>query len=1375
MINATLPSSFSPGILLSTSFDPLQRYFDAQDYEGALNKLLFLFNTDADPETCYTYLFKLFPYFENLELLIHNLPHLLNRSAQLIDCQHKLAIRMADWYTQKAEYEDAMHCYAKALQIRPTEEVHRLASQLFIHFLRSRLNSLLPNSMPSTETLSNYLDHIASFARLGATKEDLRPFYELATKRLNSAYNQERYAACYEAILHYETTPFKPLAPITQRYWEAFQFYRKHFNQECSDVRAFQKKIFQAFQKFFNIFVEDAFFILGKPPCGYDIRAMGSTAREEICPYSDLEFMILVERQDPYFKALVEILHLQIAALGETARFEFVFTCIHRKNPSGLHIDNSPNQEERLIQTPAHMAALQKKSVTDPGDIAHTVLKTISLAKSTPDLFASYQEHLKVLLPKEERASTFLKVRHQDFKELWKTCSIFPNIKKQYVELLNLFLSDLALYHGILATNTLDIIDELPNFTSASRLLLKECVTALYKIRLRLHLAYREQKEEASIRFHPSYIPLRNSEILALQKCYWLVLCPFYSQTPYEDLLSCAQTQGYFESYRLKTFHHALKNLMAPFKTPVKITAPFFSGYLKPAFNILDVNGNIKPQYKNCAHNVCAAGGFHFKQKPAHPLMEYAIFSLTSRIAGKLTPASTLVRFDVKGKSYPVLISETIPGSYWENQKPEIKQLTRMLLAAILTRPGDGRISNYVLDNGMLYCVDNDICFVEPLTKEWGSRTVQFCSALFFMHPLSTPLDSEVLQAFKALDSSAILDSWIEDVIEKEKEYTALFSPEEQEKLYTEEPNNAFTPTILFRKGALATLDLQFWKLQNLISRMPQLTAGDLLKELISIREENIGAFVYKAYNQAKDLKQATSRTQESSLTSVQYHKACLGKIPTHDEIVKQQAYTPQKARGELFATLLARCSAHADIVSRPGKITIRANFENVEVNRQALILKALGAQAYEQKPHVVILHHCTSLTSALLAPFLHPGLECLDLSYCSGIDDGVFSALQTCISLKELNLTATSITQIKGWAWSPLVEFPRLEHLILNRCPRLEAIHVRALSLKTCHAKHNPPLGEVTIKAGCLAQIDCKDSPQVKLNHISLEVMNTLKGGPGIMNLSILADGTLASGYYDGIRLWNPKTGSCLLVIGGYTDLALARPTLAVLALAVLADGTLASGSYDGIRLWDPKTGSRLHTLKGHTDPVEALAVFADGTLISGSNDNTIKLWDPKTGSCLCTLKGHTSLVSALAELADGTLASGSFDRTIKLWDPKTGSCLRTLEGHTNSVKALAVLADGTLASGSLDNTIKLWDPKTGSCLRTLEGHTEWVYALATLADGTLASGSRDKTIKLWDPKTGSCLRTLKGHTKPVYALAVLPNGTLVSGSDDYTIKLWR
>jgi len=57
--------------------------------------------------------------------------------------------------------------------------------------------------------------------------------------------------------------------------------------------------------------------------------------------------------------------------------------------------------------------------------------------------------------------------------------------------------------------------------------------------------------------------------------------------------------------------------------------------------------------------------------------------------------------------------------------------------------------------------------------------------------------------------------AWIEDVIAKEETYTKLFSKEEIADLFKEdEKKNSFTPTILFKEGALATLSLQFWQLQ---------------------------------------------------------------------------------------------------------------------------------------------------------------------------------------------------------------------------------------------------------------------------------------------------------------------------------------------------------------------------------------------------------------------------------------------------------------------------------------------------------------------------------------------------------------------------------
>ena len=136
---------------------------------------------------------------------------------------------------------------------------------------------------------------------------------------------------------------------------------------------------------------------IGQPPCNYVIIALGSVARMEATPFSDLEFAILYS--DPnigeninYFQVLTHFLHLKVINLGETILPALAIKELNdfqsldpssnwfydSKTPRGISFDgampwasktplgrmptkNKPALE--LIRTPEQMACLQDEDI----------------------------------------------------------------------------------------------------------------------------------------------------------------------------------------------------------------------------------------------------------------------------------------------------------------------------------------------------------------------------------------------------------------------------------------------------------------------------------------------------------------------------------------------------------------------------------------------------------------------------------------------------------------------------------------------------------------------------------------------------------------------------------------------------------------------------------------------------------------------------------------------------------------------------------------------------------------------------------------------------------------------------------------------------
>jgi hypothetical protein len=276
----------------------------------------------------------------------------------------------------------------------------------------------------------------------------------------------------------------------------------KAYPDKLNEMRALQLKITADMKGFIAELAQSCVEQLKcagrKPPCPYAIIGLGSLAREEMTPYSDFEFGILIDSENEadkhYFRLLTDLLYLRFINLGETilpsmdiVSLSWVYDDI---TPRGLAFDGSMASASKtargkqkgvkgdyeLIHHPAGMGALQKLEEGPEQERIWalkryhlpTILSNVTYVTGSQEgkeLVTEYQSIVRhhILQEGKQRADWLMKDDLSKFKPRFEEESSGKgyDVKKDLYRLPNTMFDGLANYYNLSAASSWERIEEL--------------------------------------------------------------------------------------------------------------------------------------------------------------------------------------------------------------------------------------------------------------------------------------------------------------------------------------------------------------------------------------------------------------------------------------------------------------------------------------------------------------------------------------------------------------------------------------------------------------------------------------------------------------------------------------------------------------------------------------------------------------------------------------------------------------------------------------------------------------------------------------------------------------------------------------------------
>ncbi|XP_019622298.1 PREDICTED: uncharacterized protein LOC109468492 [Branchiostoma belcheri] len=280
---------------------------------------------------------------------------------------------------------------------------------------------------------------------------------------------------------------------------------------------------------------------LGQPPCKYAIIGLGSMAREEMTPYSDFEFAILLEKDRAteqhkrYFRNLTSLLHLKVINLGETILPSMAIRSLNNyyssevednwlydwKTPRGFAFDGAMPSASKtplgreavdgkaaaeLIMTPSEMASIQEKqALAGEDDHLSDILSTVTWVDGDKSLVEEYQERIHVTTSNSAAIHKALSTLFEDAKK-YREDIIIPlsipgfqyDVKKEIYRFPTLTINNLGLCFKSKRNIPWDVIDALRDSKCISETgahNLRVAISIATFLRLQTYLAHGKQKE----------------------------------------------------------------------------------------------------------------------------------------------------------------------------------------------------------------------------------------------------------------------------------------------------------------------------------------------------------------------------------------------------------------------------------------------------------------------------------------------------------------------------------------------------------------------------------------------------------------------------------------------------------------------------------------------------------------------------------------------------------------------------------------------------------------------------------------------------------------------------------------------------------------